>query len=394
MSANSHDRASRPAASRGAVVLLLGGPAGGGKRQRPRISVVEESVASSAFAPPDYPKKQMGTGALFFDGAGQLLLVKPTYREGWSIPGGVVEGAESPRQACAREVREEIGLDVELGRLLAVDYTSLTTSPRESLQYIFDGGVLDEDAIGRITLPPAELSAFRFAPVDEAIALLTPRLARRVPHALAALAAGSATYLEDGAPPGSASAVATTGQRPVAGHVGRNEHLSPVESQTEAQEARTLEVFRENLAHVSPVAGAEAVVVRDGRILLHRRADSGLWAMCGGLAEIGETLAEAAARELWEEARVRGRITRLLGLFDSLRWGMHTKVHLYAAVFEAESEDEPSPTSEATEFGFFGPDDLPPLSPSHVQRVPIVLGIVRGERPAPYVDLPEMIGAL
>jgi ADP-ribose pyrophosphatase YjhB (NUDIX family) len=149
-----------------------------------------------------------------------------------------------------------------------------------------------------------------------------------------------------------------------------------------------LEVFRENLAHVSPVAGAEAVVVRDGRILLHRRADSGLWAMCGGLAEIGETLAGAAARELWEEARMRGRITRLLGVFDSLRWDMRTKVQLYAAVFEVESDDVPQPTPEATEFGFFGPDDLPALSPSHRLRVPVVLQVLRNELPCPYFDLP------
>jgi ADP-ribose pyrophosphatase YjhB (NUDIX family) len=156
--------------------------------------------------------------------------------------------------------------------------------------------------------------------------------------------------------------------------------------------AGVLEAFRENLAHVSPVAGAEAVVVREGRILLHRRADTGLWAMCGGLAEIGETLAEAAARELWEEARVRGRVTRLLGVFDSLRWDMRTQVQLYAAVFEAESDDEPAPTAEATAFGFFGPDNLPPLSPSHLLRVPVVLQVLRGERPLPYVDLPAAPG--
>ncbi|CAA9305223.1 MAG: hypothetical protein AVDCRST_MAG77-6026 [uncultured Chloroflexi bacterium] len=151
---------------------------------------------------------------------------------------------------------------------------------------------------------------------------------------------------------------------------------------------RVLATFRENLAHVSPVAGAEAVVVRGGRILLHRRADSGLWAMCGGLAEIGETLAEAAARELWEEARVQGRVTRLLGVFDSLRWDMRTRAHMYAAVFEVESTDEPQPTPEATAFGFFGPSDLPPLSPSHQRRVQVILQLVRGERPVPFVDLP------
>jgi ADP-ribose pyrophosphatase YjhB (NUDIX family) len=166
--------------------------------------------------------------------------------------------------------------------------------------------------------------------------------------------------------------------------------VTALDGRPEDEAGGALEVFRENLAHVSPVAGAEAVVVRDGRILLHRRADSGLWAMCGGLAEIGETLAEAAARELWEEACVRGRITRLLGIFDSLRWDMRTKVQLYAAVFEVESDDDPQPTPEATEFGFFGPDGLPPLSPSHRLRVPVVLEVLRGERACPYFDRPAV----
>jgi ADP-ribose pyrophosphatase YjhB (NUDIX family) len=165
--------------------------------------------------------------------------------------------------------------------------------------------------------------------------------------------------------------------------------ITTIEHGTTDDDASVLEVFRDNLAHVSPVAGTEAIVVRGGRILLHRRADSDLWAMCGGLAEIGETLAEAAARELWEEARVRGRITRLLGIFDSLRWNMHTKVHLYAAVFEAESDNEPTPTPEATAFGFFGPDDLPPLSPSHELRIPVVFQLLNGERPIPFIDIPD-----
>jgi len=164
--------------------------------------------------------------------------------------------------------------------------------------------------------------------------------------------------------------------------------VGAVEGRAEAAAGGVLEAFRENLAHVSPVAGAEAVVVREGRLLLHQRADSGLWAMCGGLAEIGETLAEAAARELWEEARMRGRITRLLAVFDSLRWDMRTKVQLYATVFEAESDDDPQPTPEATALGFFGPDELPPLSPSHRLRVPVVFQVLRGERPCPFFDAP------
>ncbi len=124
--------------------------------------------------------------------------MQPTYRDHWSIPGAVVEDHESPRQACAREVREEIGLDAPVGRLLTLDYTSLATGSRESLQFLFDGGVLDADDIERITLPPAELRAFRFAPITEAVAALNPRLARRLPHALRALESGRAVPLEDG----------------------------------------------------------------------------------------------------------------------------------------------------------------------------------------------------
>ncbi len=42
------------------------------------------------------PRKRMGAGVLFFDRAGNLLIVKPRYKAGWTIPGGVVEAGESP----------------------------------------------------------------------------------------------------------------------------------------------------------------------------------------------------------------------------------------------------------------------------------------------------------
>jgi 8-oxo-dGTP diphosphatase len=56
---------------------------------------------------------------------------------------------------------------------------------------------------------------------------------------------------------------------------------------------------------VSPLAGAEVAVVRDDQILLIRREDDGVWALPGGLVEVGETLAQAAQRELWKETSVR-----------------------------------------------------------------------------------------
>ena len=61
-------------------------------------------------------------GALVRDADGRLLLVrrgKPPAQGTWTLPGGRVEPGESPSEAAAREVREETGLDVEVGELLA-----------------------------------------------------------------------------------------------------------------------------------------------------------------------------------------------------------------------------------------------------------------------------------
>jgi hypothetical protein len=69
-----------------------------------------------------YPLVPASAGAMIFDRAGRLLILNPTYKSGWTIPGGVMEAdGESPWQACRREVREETGLDVTSGRLACVD---------------------------------------------------------------------------------------------------------------------------------------------------------------------------------------------------------------------------------------------------------------------------------
>src|SRR5512136_372969 len=62
--------------------------------------------------------------------------------------------------------------------------------------------------------------------------------------------------------------------------------------------------FRDNLFHLSPLVGVEVAVFRDEKLLLVQRRDDELWALPGGLVEVGETLAQAATRELWEEANV------------------------------------------------------------------------------------------
>lgn len=150
------------------------------------------------------------------------------------------------------------------------------------------------------------------------------------------------------------------------------------------------EFIEDNWLHMSPASGAEALIVHEQKIMLIKRSDNGLWAVPGGLVEVGETLAEAALRELWEETGIRAQVTKLLGIFDSRLWHSKTKAHLFHVIFLAETTNlMPKVSTEATEIDFFGENDLPELSYGHEHRVPLLFKILRGEIPAPYFDIPN-----
>lgn len=57
-------------------------------------------------------KKLVGAGSVIRDAAARILLVKPTYHDGWITVGGIVEANESPLEAAMREMKEEIGIAV------------------------------------------------------------------------------------------------------------------------------------------------------------------------------------------------------------------------------------------------------------------------------------------
>jgi ADP-ribose pyrophosphatase YjhB (NUDIX family) len=138
---------------------------------------------------------------------------------------------------------------------------------------------------------------------------------------------------------------------------------------------------------VSPAIGVEAAIFNDaGEILLIQRRDNAHWALPGGIAEIGRTLAESVVLELWEEAGLRGRVERLLGVFDGRLWGSPSKVHLTAHVFLMRCDDlTPSPGLETLDAQFFARDRLPDtLHPGHDRRVPVCFEA--WESGAAYVD--------
>ncbi|SMQ20044.1 ADP-ribose pyrophosphatase YjhB, NUDIX family [Streptomyces sp. Ag82_O1-12] len=146
------------------------------------------------------PRVLAGAAALFRDGEGRVLLVEPNYREGWALPGGTVESddGETPRQGARRETAEEIGLDRELGRLLAVDWVHGTGRP-PVVAYLYDGGVLSEDEFKAIRLQEEELLSWRLVPREELADYLPGALGGRVLTALDVLADGSGTAeLENG----------------------------------------------------------------------------------------------------------------------------------------------------------------------------------------------------
>lgn len=148
--------------------------------------------------------------------------------------------------------------------------------------------------------------------------------------------------------------------------------------------------FQDNYEHICPQIGAEAAVFRDNRLLLIKRHDDGLWAVPGGMVEVGETLTASALREFKEEVGLTGTITRLLGVFDSRIWKSQVKSQLYHVIFEVNvSEDTPVVTNEATDWGFFAVNELLDLSPGHDSRVPFLFKLMNGDIKVPCFDEPE-----
>ncbi|MEU0971444.1 NUDIX hydrolase [Streptomyces sp. NPDC005917] len=146
------------------------------------------------------PRILAGAAALFRDAEGRVLLVEPNYREGWALPGGTVESddGETPRQGARRETLEEIGLDREMGRLLAVDWVHGTGRP-PIVAYLYDGGVVTDADLKAIRLQEEELLSWRLVPRAELTAYLPGALGRRVLAALDVLDEGAGTAeLENG----------------------------------------------------------------------------------------------------------------------------------------------------------------------------------------------------
>lgn len=147
------------------------------------------------------PRKNVAAGVLIRDQAGRVLFISPTYKPFLEIPGGLTEDDESPLAACHREVREELGIDLAIGRLLLVDWMPTHGVWRDSIQLIFDGGILCTEQTDAIRPAADEVGRFEFLEIDAAKQRLRPSMARRVELAHRALIDGEALYGEFGRRP-------------------------------------------------------------------------------------------------------------------------------------------------------------------------------------------------
>jgi 8-oxo-dGTP pyrophosphatase MutT (NUDIX family) len=143
-------------------------------------------------------RKTMAASVLFRDPAGRVLLVDPAYKPLWELTGGSLEVGESPRAAARREIREELGLDVQPGRILAVAWLSPTPHGSDGVVIVFDGGILDPEQVARIRLPADELAGHRFVDLEAAGTMLPAEQYGRLCASIQALAEHGTVYLEDG----------------------------------------------------------------------------------------------------------------------------------------------------------------------------------------------------
>lgn len=124
------------------------------------------------------PRKRLIAQGLLRSEDGRVLLCELTYKRYWDLPGGVVDPSESPAACVAREIREELGLDVTVGALLAVDWLPPWRGWDDALLLLFDLGTLPSATLDSLRLQPREIRAAHWADTDQVAAHVAPYTAR------------------------------------------------------------------------------------------------------------------------------------------------------------------------------------------------------------------------
>jgi 8-oxo-dGTP pyrophosphatase MutT (NUDIX family) len=140
--------------------------------------------------------KKISVGALVLDEHGRLLLVNPSYKDRWDLPGGILERHEDPVAGLVREVREELGVECRVGELRAVDYGRSDWEGAEVIMLTFSATLTPADP-ARFRLAARELLEAAYVEVERAFGMVTPRMSDRLSVALGLVPPGPHGILVD-----------------------------------------------------------------------------------------------------------------------------------------------------------------------------------------------------
>ncbi|WP_327279620.1 MULTISPECIES: NUDIX hydrolase [unclassified Streptomyces] len=247
------------------------------------------------------PSPLVAATGIVLDRDGRVLVLTPSYKADLELPGGTVEDTETPEEALARELAEELDLSVPVGRLLAVDSRRPGSLGRALIAHVHLVGPLSPEQAGALSFPDGEVATARWLAPEEAYAVLPARIAPRLRAGLAALYSGSLAHLVDGVPqPGSPAG------------------LDP-QRRTALEHAGSFDAASHRAARPKAITAA-SVLYTDaaGRILLVEPTygKPGRWNLPGGGidSDLGETPRAAARREVREELGLDLEPGRLLGV--------------------------------------------------------------------------------
>lgn len=147
-----------------------------------------------------HPAPAAAVDAVIRDQHGRLLVVDPVYKDGWDLPGGMVDD-EGLVDGLVRELREELRpAALRVGRLLAVDNVPAPAYGRAMTACVYAVHLPHPLTVDDLHLQGDELRAAAFLPEHEALDLLPERLRRRTAAALTAERGAHTAHLLDGHP--------------------------------------------------------------------------------------------------------------------------------------------------------------------------------------------------
>ncbi len=302
---------------------------------------------------------------------GRVLLTQREDFEVWCLPGGGVDPGETVVQAALREAQEETGLEVVLTRLVGA-YSRPGLDRLGGHVFLFaaqaTGGQLGTQAGETIDLR-------FFAPQDlpPGLVPLAPRRIRDVFDGIGGSVAWCHNRLWPFEPGlarqdlyGLRSRSGLSEQafyRRYLGQPGPGGDILELAGGEPSRACRpeypfALPLFGEDQASGLPDFGVNVAVIQHGKILLTLREDYHVWCLPGGSVEPGESLAQAARRETWEETGLDVRLERFVGVYSEPRWfyrGLHVPVFA-GTIIGGKLRPQPEEVIEAR---FFGPDELP-----------------------------------